>query len=153
MLIAQSRAAGRRLMRLVLDTNVVASGLLRNGTPALLLDAAQSGKLELFTSIHLLDELAGILTRAKFAKALAATCLPLEELVLGYSELANLVAHVAITPAVVDDPSDDHVLACAVAARADLIVSGDKHLHGLNGQYNSILIVKPAEAVRIIGKY
>ena len=58
-------------MRLVLDTNVVASGLLWNGAPARLLDAAQTGELELFTSTRLLAELAGILTRAKFAKALA----------------------------------------------------------------------------------
>jgi len=138
-------------MRLVLDTNVVASGLLWNGTPALLLDMAQSGELELFTSIHLLAELAGILSRAKFAKAIAATCLPLEELVLIYTELTTVVAPAIISPIIVDDPSDDHVLGGAVAARADLIVSGDKHLHDLNGWYNGILIVRPVEAVRIIG--
>jgi uncharacterized protein len=50
-----------------------------------------------------------------------------------------------------DDPDDDHVLACAVAGRADLIVSGDKHLLGLGGQYNNIPIVRAGEAVRIIG--
>ena len=78
-------------MRLVLDTNVVASGLLWNGIPSALLDAAQIGEVELFTSTHLLAELAGILTRAKFVKALAATGLPREELVLGYAELAAIV--------------------------------------------------------------
>jgi len=67
-------------MRLVLDTNVVASGLLWNGAPARLLDAAQTGGLELLTSTRLLAGLAGILTCAKFAKALAAAGLPREEL-------------------------------------------------------------------------
>jgi hypothetical protein len=37
-----------------------------------------------------------------------------------------------------------------VAGHADLIVSGDKHLHSLGGQYNGIPIVKAGEAVRII---
>lgn len=48
------------------------------------------------------------------------------------------------------DPSDDQVLACAVAASADLIVSGDKHLHSLGDQYNGIRIVMPTEMARII---
>jgi hypothetical protein len=138
-------------MRLVLDTNVVASGLLWSGSPTQLLDAAQSGELELFTSTRLLAELAGILTRAKFAKALAATGLPREELVLGYAELATVVVvPAAIPPTIAADPSDDHVLACAVDASADFIVSGDRHLHGLGGQYKGIRIVTPAEMVRIV---
>jgi putative PIN family toxin of toxin-antitoxin system len=138
-------------MRLVLDTNVVASGLLWDGAPARLLDAAQVGEIELFTSTHLLAELAGILTRAKFAKALAATGLPREELVLGYAELTTLVVVPAvIPPTIAADLSDDQVLACAVAASADLIVSGDKHLHSLGGQYNGVAVVKPADAVRMI---
>ena len=137
-------------MRLVLDTNVVLSGLLWNGVPAQLLDAAQIGEVEIFTSAFLLAELAGILTRAKFAKALAATGLSREELVLGYAELATLVVPVAIPLTIAADPSDDQVLACAVAASADLIVSGDKHLHSLGGQYNGIHIVMPAEMARII---
>ena len=137
-------------MRLVLDTNVVASGLLWNGAPARLLDAAQTGELELFTSTRLLAELAGILARNKFAKAIAATGLPREELVLGYAELATVIAPAAIPPTIAADPSDDQVLACALTANADLIVSGDKHLHSLGGKYNGIRIVRPAEAVSII---
>lgn len=137
-------------MRLVLDTNVVASGLLWNGIPSALLDAAQIGEVELFTSTHLLAELAGILTRAKFVKALAATGLPREELVLGYAELAAIVQPAPIPLTIAADPSDDQVLACALAANADLIVSGDKHLLGLGGRYQGIPIVTPAQAVQLI---
>jgi predicted nucleic acid-binding protein len=49
-----------------------------------------------------------------------------------------------------NDADDDEVLACAVAASADLIVSGDKHLLSLGGQYKGIRIITPAEAVRIV---
>jgi uncharacterized protein len=137
-------------MRLVLDTNVVASGLLWGGSSAQLLDAAQVGEVELFTSRPLLAELSNILTRSKFTKAIAATGLSCNELVLGYMELATLVVPAQIPLTIVTDPSDDHVLACALAARVDLIVSGDKHLHDLGGEYQGIRIVRPAEAVKIL---
>ena len=45
---------------------------------------------------------------------------------------------------------DDRVLPCTMAAGADLIVSGDKHLLGLGGAYQSIRITTPTEAARII---
>jgi predicted nucleic acid-binding protein len=48
-----------------------------------------------------------------------------------------------------DDPDDDHVIAC-VSARADLIVSGDKHLHSMGSNHHGIRIVKAADAVKIL---
>src|SRR3989338_8989536 len=108
----------------VLDTNIVASGLLWNGAPARLLDAAQTDEVALFTSRILLAELTRILRREKFSKAIAASGLTLDALVLGYAELATPVTPVPIAPMILDDPDDDHVLACALAAQADLIVSG-----------------------------
>ena len=137
-------------MRLVLDTNVVVSGLLWDGTPALLLDAAQAGKLELCTSRVLLAELARILRRAKFAEAIAASGSSLDDLVLGYAELAAVLEPASIAPTVLSDLDDDHVLACALAAQADLVVSGDQHLLDL-GRFHNIPIVKPAAAVKIVG--
>jgi len=133
-------------MRLVFDTNVVASGLLWNGTSARLIDAAQADEIEIFTSRVLLAELTRILRRRKFAKAIAASGLSLDELVLGYAEVAQLVQPASIAPVVVTDPDDDHVLACALAAQADLIVSGDPDLLNLKS-YQHIPIVNPAEAL------
>ncbi len=133
-------------MRLVLDTNVVASGLLWNGTPAQLIEAAQADEIELFTSRALLAELTRILRRAKFAKAIAAIESSLDDLVLGYAELAQVVHPPSIAPVVLRDPEDDRVLACAVAANADLIVSGDQHLLDLK-EYEGIPIVSAAQAL------
>ena len=48
-------------MRLVLDTNVVVSGLFWGGPPRRLLDLARDGRVVLFSSGVLLDELAGVL--------------------------------------------------------------------------------------------
>lgn len=136
-------------MRLVLDTNVVVSGLLWDGRPAQLVDAAQTAGLELVTSRVLLAELTRILRRAKFAKAIVASGASLEDLVLGYAELATLVTPTPIPPTVIDDPDDDHVLACALAGDAELVVSGDRDLLLLKA-FRGISIVTPAEAMRIV---
>ncbi len=136
-------------MRLVLDTNVVASVGLWDGAPASLLDDAEAGDVDLCTSRHLLAELARILRRAKFSKAIAASGFTREELVLGYAELATLCEPAGIAPTVRSDPDDDHVLACALAAAADTIVSGDVHLLNL-AHYHGIAIINPAAAINIV---
>jgi putative PIN family toxin of toxin-antitoxin system len=135
-------------MRLVLDTNIVASGLLWNGVPAQLVDAARADEIEIFTSRVLLAELTRVLCRAKFANVVAASGLSLDELMLSYAELATLVTPEPIPATVLIDPDDDHVLAFALAAKADIIVSGDRHLLTLKS-FQQIPIVTAAEAVRI----
>jgi len=137
-------------MRLVLDTNVVASGLLWSGIPRQLLQAGHESRVDLFTSASLLGELADILKRRKFEKKIAASGLSVDELVDRYAELAMLMRPAVIPPTVREDPDDDQVLACALAARADLIVSGDHHLLDLKS-FASIPIVTVAEAIRRIG--
>lgn len=134
-------------MRLVLDTNVVVSGLLWNGPPAQLLEAAQANEAELFTTRQLLAELTRVLHRAKFANAIAASRLSIEELVLGYADLAIVIEPSSIAPTITADPDDDQVLACGLAAKTDLIVSGDKHLLSLK-QYQDMPIVTTAEALQ-----
>jgi uncharacterized protein len=137
-------------MRLVLDTNVVASAVLWGGVPRQLLQDGREKRVSLFTSIRLLAELTDILVRPKFERKLAASGLTIEQIVDRYAELAAVVQPAAIAPTVLDDPDDDQVLACAVAARADLIVSGDRrHLLPLSS-FEGMPIVSPAEALRII---
>jgi len=67
-----------------------------------------------------------------------------------YSALVMLVTPTDVPRVVMEDADDDQVLACAVAAQANLIVSGDKHLLRLGGAYQGIRIVRPAEAARIV---
>ena len=65
-------------MRLVLDTNVVASALLWGGVPRLLLRAGREKRVELFTSTPLLAELTDILWRRKFEKKIVASTLSVD---------------------------------------------------------------------------
>ena len=136
-------------MRLVLDTNTAISGLLWHGTPGKLIDAAHSKSATLCTSAILLAELRGVLTREKFARQLETRGLNAIEVFDGYAALTTIVVPAIIHPTIVNDPSDDAVLACALGAKTELIVSGDRHLLDLK-EYQGIRIVTAAEAVRVI---
>jgi len=137
-------------MRVVLDTNVVVSALLWGGATFRLLQLAQVGDIDLLTSPALTAELARVLGYPRLEPRIVARNMTVAQLVSQYQAFAQTVLPLTVPAVIKDDPDDDQVLACAVAGRADLIVSGDKHLHGLGGQYNGISIVRPADAVRII---
>ncbi|MEK7207760.1 MAG: putative toxin-antitoxin system toxin component, PIN family [Pseudomonadota bacterium] len=117
--------------------------------PRQLLQAAREKKLRLYTSTTLLLELTDILGRAKFARKLAAAQLSVDQLVEHYALLTTVVHPAVIAPTILDDPDDDQVLACALAAEAEIIVSGDRHLLDLK-EHQGIRIVTAAEAVRKI---
>lgn len=135
-------------MRLVLDTNVVASAMLWGGNPKLLLQARREKRVELFTSVAMLAELTDILDRPKFEKKIAASLMTVDQLVDGYAELTQLVRPTP-TPRIVADPDDDVVIGTALAARADFLVTGDRGLLDV-GAYQGTRIVSVAEAINLI---
>jgi putative PIN family toxin of toxin-antitoxin system len=138
-------------VRLVADTNVVVSGLLWLGNPGRLLEAASLGRVTLYTSLALLAELSSTLSRPKLARPIMRSGLTLDDVLGRYLNVAVVVEPSTVPRVVPDDPDDDQVLACALAAQAELIVSGDKHLLDLGGHYKNIPIVTPAQAVQLIG--
>ena len=138
-------------MRLLLDTNTVVSGFLWQNAPRKLIDAALEGRVELFTSVALIDELADILRRDKFAKRLAHHGLSVSALVERYELIAETVEPAEIARTVAADPDDDRVLAAALAAGVDFIVSGDVHLLNLKAHQRTP-IVSAAEALARINK-
>jgi len=135
-------------MRLVLDTNVVLSALLWGGTPYRLLQLAVEGEAQLFTSPVLAAELREILARPHLAAKLIEKSTTADAVTALYLELARALSPLSVPRVVPDDPDDDHVIACAVAARADVIVSGDKHLLKMR-EYQGMHIVTAAQAVKM----
>jgi hypothetical protein len=133
-------------MRLVLDTNVVVSAMLWGGRPRPPLDAARAGRLRLFTSTPLLTELDETLRYPKFRPKIDAARLPVEQLTELYAVLTTVVRPAPIEPVILADPDDDAVLACALAARARWVVSGDSHLLDL-GAWRGIGVLSVAKTL------
>jgi putative PIN family toxin of toxin-antitoxin system len=138
-------------MRIVLDTNVVMSALLWRGTPYRLLEASQQrSSTQLYSSTALLEELTDVLARPSATKRLTLIDKTAATVLADYVEVIELVAPTAVPRVVPGDVDDDQVIAAAVAAQADLIVSGDrKHLLPL-GSHAGIAIVDAVEALRLI---
>lgn len=136
-------------MRIVLDTNIVLSGVLWRGTPYQLLTLVkQTSTLQLVSSPVLLEELADVLTRQQCTKRLSAIGQSGAQVLADYLQVVELVEPVNIPPTS-RDPDDDAILACALAAHADLIVSGDADLLVLK-QFQDIHIVTAAQAIQRI---
>jgi uncharacterized protein len=90
-----------------------------------------------------------VLWRGSPHQLLAAIGRTASSLVADYVQALELVEPVSVPSVVPGDADDDHVIAAAVAADADLIVSGDSHLLALK-TFGRIEIVTPAEAIRRI---
>jgi uncharacterized protein len=144
------RGAPGTPVRIVLDTNVVFSALLWRGTPYRLLQTIrQHEHVLLFTTATLLAELGDVLTRPVAVRRFALLGRAAHEVLADYVDAAELVMPASTPPVVAADADDDHVVAAAIAAEADLLVSGDRDLLAL-GNYSAIRIVTPAEAARLI---
>jgi len=136
-------------MRLVLDTNVLVSAFLWQGPPGRLLELAAENEIALYSSRVLLDELTATLDKKKLAKPVLATGLSADQMLRNYRRLVTLVTARQLAQQVARDADDDAVLACALAAGANLIVSGDDDLLVLK-HFQSIPIVTPAQAIQSI---
>ena len=84
--------------------------------------------------------MADVLGRKIFSARLEQADTSVEELVFGYAALAKTVRPNKIEAIIKADPDDDKVLACAKAANAETITSGDSHLLDLN-EYKGIKIM------------
>jgi len=134
-------------VRVVVDTNTVVSAFLWGGPPAQLLENARAERITLFSSAALIAELEDVLGRQKFAARIARVGSSVPELLDGYRALTTLVRAAALATPVSRDPDDDQVLACALAAKAELIVSGDKRHLLILGEYQGIPIRTASQAL------
>jgi uncharacterized protein len=123
-------------MIVVIDTNVVLSAILFGGKPKQVLEMALSGNIQLAISESLVKELQGVLQRPKFE--LSAQLV--QTIVSEYANIASWIEPAEHFKVVVDDPSDNYFIDCAVAAKADYLITGDKHLLNL-GTFKMIKIV------------
>ena len=132
------------MLKVVLDTNVLVSGLNFGGSkPAEILDQVVFGYIHNCVSSHIINEARMILVR-KFnwaeQEAEAASFW-----LKTFSELVNPDFRLAV---ITQDDPDNRILECALKAKAEYIITGDHHL--LNLQiYQDIKIVNPATFLKI----
>ena len=131
-------------MRVVFDTNVVASASFWRGAPFDCLAAWAQGHCVAVVSSPLLVEYHETIAELRLDYP-GRNCV---EWVEALNESAELVFPVERATGATPDPDDEMILECALAGEADFIVSGDrKHLQALR-QFRGIPIISPAEFLR-----
>jgi len=138
-------------MRFVLDSNLIVSGLIWRGIPGRILNAARVGIIELYTCDELLQELARVLNYPRFAHKIQQLTGNPNKLHASYAALTQTVLLPSQLARVCRDHDDDIVLACALAAQAHAIVTGDKDLLSLR-QYQQIPILNAADAWTLLAR-
>jgi putative PIN family toxin of toxin-antitoxin system len=133
-------------VKVVFDTNVVASASFWRGTPFECLAAWAQGRCEAVVSPALLAEYHETIEELRLEYPRREPV----EWVNALTEAAELIFPTERATGATPDPGDEMVLECALAAEADFIVSGDKkHLLALR-QFQGIPIVSPVEFLRKI---
>jgi len=127
---------------LVLDNNVYISAVVFGGKPRLIIEAALAGKIRLAIAEPILLEIQAVLEGAKLGFSAAAT----REIGIEIAALAESVETGEAISVILEDPADNRILECAVAACADAVVSGDRHLLSLQS-FRGIPILSPAEGL------
>jgi len=136
------------MFKVVLDTNIYVSALLkRGGKPDQILRLIE--KYQLFCSEEILEETHRVLHYPRIKRKYKLKEREIEEHLLYIRSIATIISSLPKVNVIKEDPKDNVILACAQAARADFIVSGDKHLRKL-GSYQSIRIISPAEFLKML---
>jgi putative PIN family toxin of toxin-antitoxin system len=129
-------------VKVVLDTNVFVSGVFFGGTPGRVLEAWRNGSVEVVLSREIIEEyvrvgeeLAGQFPGVDLGPALELLAVS-----------TTLVDSAQLRQPVSRDPDDDKFLACALAAGADCVVSGDRDLLDVS-PYEAIAVLSPRDFI------
>jgi len=125
-------------VKVILDTNVFISGIFFGGPPGKILQGWRDGRFTLVLSPAILEEY------QRVAEALSKKYPPVDltQLLELIVVEADMIQAEPLKEPVSADPDDDMFIACALSSGARLIISGDKHLHDVDG-FNGIEVMKP----------
>lgn len=127
-------------MKIILDTNVLISGIFFTGPPYKILKAWRDGRIKLIISHEILEEYTEVSERIS-SKYDGIDIERILELILLKSEMGQTTD---IDVSICKDASDMKFISCAIASKVKIIVSGDKHLLALNS-YKNIEIISPKD--------
>lgn len=136
-------------MRVVLNTNVIISGLFWKGIPGEVLEKCLKEHTLCFTE-ETLSEIEVTLSYPKFIPHLQKLTFPIENFLTRLTEKALIISKPVQKISVIEEhPPDNKFLACAISCQASFIVSGDEHLLKLK-EFQGIPIVTPRKFLKII---
>lgn len=129
----------------VFDTNILVSAWFWEGNESKLIESVEEGFIHGHSSKQLIEELFRTLRYPKFNLSQDEV----ESIGSYYLLIFKIVSPKQAINIILEDPSDNMVLECALEAEADYIVSGDHHLLNV-GEFRGVKIVTAAELLKIL---
>ena len=133
------------MIRIVLDTNILVSAIIRNGNPRNLFQLGIDGKYQILISKEILDELFEVLQRPKF-KMTREDIIHIVSTLLETAQIVRLTSNFKV---ISKDPDDNIIINTAHDGNANYIVSGDKDIRDLKN-FQKIKIVSVYEMLKIL---
>ena len=137
----------KKVIRVVLDTNVLVSALLFEGPLTSLVEGWKQGRFIPIFSRETFQEFKAVLSYPKFKLSKEEIAALLEE-ILPFFEVAEVQEEIR---GICRDPEDDKFISCALAGSAEWIISGDLDLLALK-KFGSLRILKPSDFLQRLGK-
>jgi putative PIN family toxin of toxin-antitoxin system len=135
-------------MRVVLDANILASGAIAaTGTLSRIIDAWRSGTFSVIVSAPILEELERTFQKPYFRRHL--TDKQSSRFMMLLQRRATVSPITVAVHGIATDPEDDRILATAISAKADYLVTGDTKLQRL-GTYQAVAILTPRKFVETL---
>jgi uncharacterized protein len=141
------------MIKVVLDTNVLISALLKEGSaPAMIVSLLRKKQFLLCLSQAILDEYKAVLERKKFGDLRKRKRKEIAELFAQIEREALWVTPKAASEAAVADPDDAKFVQSALGAQADFLVTGNTK-HFLSNKFQNTRVVTPREFVEHIVRF
>lgn len=130
-------------MKIILDTNVLISGIFFKGPPSQILKLWREKRLELIVSEEIFEEYTLVCKRlhAKYSN------IDIDEIIDLVAMNAHFYQEAEINTPITLDPDDDKFIKCALAGDVKIIISGNKHLLDVNG-YQGIEVISPSGFIK-----
>ena len=135
----------KKIIRVVLDTNILISALLFRGEMSRIVGLWRKGKIVPVISKETFGELRTVLEYPKFSLSRAEIESLIEHEILPFFEVINVSKRIKGASR---DPEDDKFISCAISANADCIVTGDKDLSNLK-KYQAIRIIHASDFIKM----
>lgn len=134
-------------MKIVVDTNVIFSGIFFKGVPSKIIENIFLKKYQIVLSKEIVDEYIKVIERYCKKKKVPDFTVPLEIIDLLISHSIFIDSSAVITPYCAD-PDDIKFLEAAMASKAKYLISGDKHLLNV-GEYPGGLVLRPQDFISL----
>jgi putative PIN family toxin of toxin-antitoxin system len=120
------------------------SAFLSRGPPSTIVKLAEEGRVEIVLSLDILDEINRVLHYDRLARILERAGTGSAEVMASILRLSTIIEVKTVLRAIREDPADNMVLSCAKQAKAQFLLSGDRHLLDLS-KFDGVRIVTPAK--------